>query len=268
MARLELSDVGYSYRDRRALDGLSLAVRPGEVVGLLGPNGSGKSTVVGVVSGTRRGYSGSVRLNDREIRDLPPHELARAMAVVPQENSFGLPFSALEVVLLGRHPHLEGLGFESARDVAIAREALTRCGAEDLAGRDILELSAGERQRVVFARALAQQPSCLVLDEPASFLDIRHQVELYDRVRELADGGISVLTVLHDLNLAAEYCDRLVLLRNGRVLADGPTAEVFTYARLRECFGTEVYVDLHDLTGKMIAIPMSGRVQRRLHPRE
>lgn len=268
MARLELRAVSYRYRDRGALDGVSLQVGPGEIVGLLGPNGSGKSTVVGVVSGVRRGYTGSARLDGREIREWSPRDLARTMAVVPQESSFGLPFSALEVVLLGRHPHLEGLGFESARDIAVARNALARCGAAELADRDILELSAGERQRVVFARALAQQPSCLVLDEPASFLDVRHQVELYDRVRELADDGLAVLSVLHDLNLAAEYCDRLVLLRDGRVLADGSTAEVFTYARLRECFDTEVYVDLNHLTGKMLALPMSGRVQRRLRDRD
>ena len=134
-----------------------------------------------------------------------------------------------------------------------------------LLSHPIQELSAGERQRIVFARALAQQPSSLLLDEPASFLDVRHQVELYDRVRELADRErASVLTALHDLNLAAEYCDRVYLLQRGRVAACGPTAEVFTYANLKRVFETEVYVDLNALTGNMLVVPLSGRVQERL----
>jgi len=247
------------------LDSVDLDVDRGTVVGLLGPNGSGKSTLVRTVSGVARGYTGTVRVFGREVRDTPARERARRLAVVPQECTFGFPFTALEIVLMGRHPHVGGLAFESEADVARAREALERCGALDLAGRVIQELSSGERQRVVFARALAQQPELLVLDEPASFMDVRHQVELYDRVRELAEGsGVAVLTVLHDLNLAAEYCDRIVLLREGHVLAHGPTAETFTYANLKRTFDTDIYVDVNDLTGRLLAVPMSGRVQARV----
>jgi iron complex transport system ATP-binding protein len=166
---------------------------------------------------------------------------------------------------MGRHPHLEGWAFETAEDVALAREALERCGALDFASRPIHGLSAGERQRVVFARALAQQPRLLLLDEPASFLDIRHQVELYDVVREEARaGGRTVLTVLHDLNLAAEYCDRVYLLHRGAVAASGPTAAVFTYANLKRVYETEVYVDTNSLTGKLLIVPLSGDARRRL----
>jgi len=262
---IAVRDVRFAFRDRTVLDGVDLDVRRGEVVGLLGPNGSGKSTLVRIVSGVLRGYTGSVRVFGDEVRDTPARERARRLAVVPQEPTFGFPFTALEIVLMGRHPHLGGLAFESDDDIARAREALARCGAADLADRTIHALSAGERQRVVFARALAQEPDCLVLDEPASFLDIRHQVELYDRVRELAErSGAAVLTVLHDLNLAAEYCDRIVLLRAGRVLADGPTAETFTYANLKATYDTDVYVDVNDLTGRLLAVPLPGRVQDRL----
>jgi iron complex transport system ATP-binding protein len=138
-----------------------------------------------------------------------------------------------------------------------------------LADRTIQELSSGERQRVVFARALAQEPRALLLDEPTSFLDIRHQTELYDLVRELAlAGGTAVLTVLHDLNLAAEYCDRIYLLREGRVAAAGRTDEVFTYANLTAVFETEVYVDTNDLTGQLLVVPLSGRVRRELAEKE
>jgi len=181
---------------------------------------------------------------------------------------FGFPFTALEIVLMGRPPHLSGLAFESARDLECAEAALAACVGTELSHRMIQELSAGERQRVVFARALAQEPSCLLLDEPASFMDVRHQVEVYDLVRDLAnERGTAVLTVLHDLNLAAEYCDRIFLLRDGRVLAGGPTSEVFTYANLKRTFDTEVYVDVNHLTGKLLAIPLSGRVQRELAER-
>jgi iron complex transport system ATP-binding protein len=263
--RLEASGVGFAYGSRSALKEIGMTASPGEVVGLLGPNGSGKSTLCRVFSGVLSGYTGSARVGGREVAQIPKRELARQLAVVPQEPTFGFPFTALEIVLMGRHPHLAGLAFESARDIALARRALEHCGASELAERPIQELSAGERQRVVFAKALAQEPQALILDEPASFLDIRHQVELYDIVRGLAkDEGRTVLTVLHDLNLAAEYCDRIYLLREGRVEAGGRTEEVFSYANLTRVFETEVYVDTHALTGRLLVLPLSGRVRRRL----
>jgi len=266
--QIETRDLGFAYGSRSVLVGVELTAAPGEVVGLLGPNGSGKSTLVRVLSGVLSGYAGSAQVGGCEISEFPKRELAGQLAVVPQEPSFGFPFTALEIVLMGRHPHLAGLAFESDRDIDLARRALERCGAAAFAERPIQELSAGERQRVVFAKALAQEPRALLLDEPASFLDIRHQVELYDTVRGLAhDDGRTVLTVLHDLNLAAEYCDRIYLLREGRVEAGGTTAEVFSYANLTRVFETEVYVDTHDLTGRLLVLPLSGRVRRRLRDR-
>ena len=207
---------------------------------------------------------GRHRVLGDELSDLPRRTAARRLAVVPQEPVFELPFTALEVVLLGRHPHLAGLAFESARDLQLAREALARVGAADLADRSIDELSAGERQRIVFARALAQDAPVLLLDEPASFLDLRYQVELFDRLRELAREGRAILAVLHDLNLAAEYCDRVVLLAGGRVAAAGSTASVLTYPTLTRVYGTQVYVDLNDLTGALVVTPLSARARERL----
>ncbi len=261
---LQTTDLCFAYNGRRVLDGIGLRADPGEVVGLVGPNGSGKSTLIRVLSGVLGGYSGSARIGGDEVRQLAPVDLARQLAVVPQEPTFSFPFTALQVVLMGRHPHLAGIAFESARDVELARQALAHCGAADLASRTIQELSSGERQRVVFAKALAQQPRALLLDEPASFLDIRHQVELYDVVRERAhETGSTVLTVLHDLNLAAEYCDRIYLLREGRIEATGPTAEVLTYANLTRVFETEVYVDTNTLTGKLLVVPLSARSRQK-----
>lgn len=262
---VEARALGFSYAGRPALRGLDLVARPGEVVGLIGPNGSGKSTLLRVLSGVLPDYDGSARVGGEEVRGIPRRRMARMIAVVPQENPPSLPFSVLEVTLMGRHPHLRGIAFESATDLDIARSALERAGASHLAGRNIRELSSGERQRVMFARALAQRPSALLLDEPTSFLDIRYQVELYDLVRLLAhQEGVTVLSALHDLNLAAEYCDRLYLLREGRMHASGPTDEVLTYANLTEAFETDVYVDINDLTGKLVVIPLSDRARQGL----
>jgi iron complex transport system ATP-binding protein len=266
--RLETAELGYAYGDRPVLERVDLRVAPGEVVGLVGPNGSGKSTLIRILSGVLDGYAGSARIDGTELRDLARTELAQRIAVVPQEPSFSFPFTALEIALMGRHPHLAGLAFESDRDIALATEALERCGVGHLATRPIQELSSGERQRVVFAKALAQQSGTLLLDEPASFLDIKHQVELYETVRERAhQHGTSVLTALHDLNLAAEYCDRVYLLREGRIEAAGETAEVFTYANLTRVFETEVYVDTNTLTGKLLVVPLSKRARKKLEER-
>ncbi len=264
-ASLEVGHLGYSYGNRRALRDVSFQAFPGELVGLLGPNGSGKSTLIKVLSGLRSDHDGLARIEGRDVGDIPRRELARTLAVVPQESTFGFPFTALEIVLMGRHPHLSGLAFESEADIEVAHAALERCGSLDLAPRPIHELSSGERQRIVFAKALAQQPRIMLLDEPASFLDLRHQVELFDVLRDLADRDrCTVLTVLHDVNLAAEYCDTIVLMADGCVHARGPAAEVLTYANLTHVFGTEVYVDTNSVTGKLIVTPLSGRARARL----
>jgi iron complex transport system ATP-binding protein len=262
---LEAAHVGYSYGEHRALRDVSLKVEPGEVVGLLGANGSGKSTLLKVLSGLLPGHDGISRVDGRDVGEISRRDLARILAVVPQESTFGFPFTAIEIVLMGRHPHLSGLAFESREDTDMALAALERCGASHLAARPIHELSSGERQRIVFARALAQQPRAMLLDEPSSFLDIRHQVELFDVVRDLADSdNCTILTVLHDVNLAAEYCDRIVLLADGTTRAAGPAEEVLTYSHLTHVYGTEIYVDTNRVTGKLIVTPLSGRAQRKL----
>ena len=255
---VEAAGLGYAYGERPVLEEISLRLDPGEVVGLLGPNGSGKSTLVRLLSGVLTGYGGSLRLDGRELSTLDRREIARRVAVVPQEPSFSLPFTVEEIVLMGRHAHQGAFAFDSAADRAIARGALESCGAAPLAGRFIHELSSGERQRVVFARALAQEPRVLLLDEPASFLDIRYQIELYQRVRGLARRGLTVLTVLHDLNMAALYCDRVILLRSGRVAAAGTLAEVFTRDHLSRVFETDLLVERNPATGRLLVIPLAG----------
>ncbi|MDH5580089.1 MAG: ABC transporter ATP-binding protein, partial [Betaproteobacteria bacterium] len=186
---LEARGIGFRYRGGHGLVDIDLDVRRGEIVGLLGPNGAGKSTLVKLLSGVLRPSAGSIRIFGDELGSLERRELARRIAVVPQEPPFELPFTALEAVLLGRHPHLSGLAFESDRDLAIARASLERVGAATLAERPLTELSSGERQRVAVARSLAQQTPILLLDEPTSFLDLRYQVELFDLLRGLTGEG-------------------------------------------------------------------------------
>ncbi len=261
---IELAGLGARYRTRAVLHDLTATIAAGEVVGLLGPNGSGKTSLVRVLSGVLRQYSGGARVCGEEVRATPQRELARRVAVVPHDARVEFPFTALEVVLLGRHPHHAGFAFEAARDIELARAALARAGAAALADRPLGELSTGERQRVLFARALAQEPRVLQLDEAVSALDLRYQVELCDRLREIAAAGTAVVSVFHDLNLAAEYCDRVLLLHAGRLAAFGPTAEVLTWARLTEVYETEIYVDVNDLTGSLVVTPLSSRARRAL----
>lgn len=264
--RIQTRALAFGYDTRDVLQAIDIEVAAGEIVGLLGPNGTGKSTAIRILSGLERGYRGSATLDGAEISSIERRALARQIAVVPQEPRFEFPFTALEIVLMGRHPHLAGLAFESQRDIEIAQEALKRCDVLELSNRSIDRLSAGERQRVVFARALTQEPEVLLLDEPASFLDIRNQVAIYDIVRETVEQRqVAVLTVMHDLNLAAEYCDRIYLLDEGKIVAGGPTREVLTYANLTRVFRTEVYVDTNALTGNLLIVPLPGTVQRALH---
>ncbi|MFC1499884.1 ABC transporter ATP-binding protein [Candidatus Zixiibacteriota bacterium] len=263
--RIVVGEASFSYGSESVLRSVSITVEPGEIVGVLGPNGSGKTTLLKIISGVLQGYSGSVSVDGREVRDIGPRELARRVAVVPQETETGLPFTATEVVLMGRHAHMKGLAFESELDVKIAKSALEQTGASHLASRNIQRLSSGERQRVIFARALAQEPGAILLDEPTSFLDIRYQVEIYDLVRQLvSEKRLAAFTALHDLNLAAEYCDRIYLLKEGRVFAEGATDDVLTYANLTAVFESDVYVDTNDLTGKLLVIPLSHRAKEKL----
>jgi len=261
---LNADHVSFRYGSDPVVDDVSLTLHAGEMLGVIGPNGSGKSTLLRLLSGVLQPESGRVGLFSRGLESYSRRELARQVAVVPQETLVELPFSVTEVVLMGRSPHLGAFAFEGDRDLEVARQVMQRTGVEHLAGRSIHELSGGERQRVILARALAQEAQVLLLDEPAAFLDIRHGVELYDLLSDLLDEGKSVLTVLHDLNLAAMYCDRVGLLNRGRLVQIGPPGEVITYANITATYETEVYVDTNDVTGAVNVLPLSRTHRERL----
>jgi len=251
---LALRGVAVRLGPRSVLAGVDLAVRAGEVVGLLGRNGAGKTTLLRAARDALRPDAGEVLLDGREARALGRRGRARAVAMVPQETVFPFPFSVAEVVLMGRTPHLGWLGFESQRDLDVARGAMERLGIAAFADRSILELSGGERQLAVVARALAQEPRLLLLDEPTAFLDLRHRIEVLSQVRELAAAGGAALVVSHDLGVAAGFCDRLVLLGGGRVVAAGTPAEVLVPETLRSAFGIEAAV-LRGPGGRPVVVP-------------
>ena len=240
---LEAINLSFAYDERPVLEGVNLRLMPGEVVGLIGPNGAGKSTLVKLAAGLLRPNGGSVKLFGRAPVDWRRRDLARVLALVPQGAYLPPTFTVWESALLGRTPYLGFLGMARERDRKATRRALEWVGIAHLADRLVGELSGGERQRVVLARALAQEPHCLLLDEPTTHLDIHHQVAILSLVRQLAtQEGIAVLTVLHDLNLAATFADRLVLLVNGQVVAQGTPAEVLRYERLTTIYGESVTV--------------------------
>jgi iron complex transport system ATP-binding protein len=251
---LEVEGVAFAYRARRVLDDVSFDVGTGELVGVIGPNGSGKSTLLRVVAGTLRPAAGRVRIAGADLVRLGRGELARRLAVVPQNANLPDAFTAFGVTMMGRAPYLGLLGAESARDVAIVRQAMLQTGVWELADQPVGELSGGERQRVVIARALAQQPQLLLLDEPTSHLDVHHQVDIMEVVRGLCGGGLAALAVFHDLNLAAQYCDRLLLLHQGRVQAAGSPEEVITPEHVARVYGPQVHVYRHPANSRPAAL--------------
>jgi len=254
---IELKNISFSYDDGPAvLRHLSLKITKGEFVGILGPNGSGKTTLLKIISGTLKPQKGEMTLDGRSIETVRRKDRAKFIAVVPQETSIPFSFSALEVVLMGRAPYLPPFGFETKEDIAVAKSAMSATDVSSMAERNIQELSGGEKQRVIVARALAQEPRLLLLDEPTTYLDIKHQMDLYRLVKKRnEEDGLTVITVLHDINLASTFCDRIIFLKHGGIVADGTPHDVIKYAKIKEVFDTEVYVGINDLTGMPYYVP-------------
>jgi iron complex transport system ATP-binding protein len=229
------------------------------MLGLIGPNGSGKSTVIKALSRVIPPHSGKILIDGRDIAGIHRAELARLVGVVPQMPLLPRTFTAFEIVLMGRNPHLGLFQTEGVRDMTIVWEAMGRTNTQKLSLRQVGELSGGEIQRLVIARALAQQPKAILLDEPTSNLDINHQVEVLDLIKDLCRvENQTVVITLHDLNLAAQYCDRLLLLKHGELHVVGTPAEVITAKNIEEVYGAEVCVYSHPVNGLPTVLLQAG----------
>ena len=258
---LRADGVSFGYVGERtafSLADVSIEITPGSLTGLLGPNGCGKTTLLKLLCGVLHPQGGTITLDGRPLRSFTRRELARHVAVVPQETHPAFDYSVVEMVLMGRHPHLGAFQLEGPADFAITRESLIVTGTADLADRNYMTLSGGEKQRVIIASALAQATELLLLDEPTASLDLGYQLEVASLLARLnRERGVTMVLATHDLNLAASLCDRLVLLRSGRVLAQGPTNDVLTGAMVQRLYDVDADVQFHPRAGHLTVIPVS-----------
>jgi len=260
---LQAADLCFAYGQSTVLEHISLEVSRGAFVGVLGPNGCGKTTLLKLMAGVIPPQGGTLLFDGEPVNRIPRRRLARRVAIVPQETHPAFDYTVLEMVLMGRHPHLGPFAFEGPGDVAVAHESLAATGTAHLATRSYMTLSGGEKQRVIIASALAQAPDLLLLDEPTASLDLGHQLELTALLRGLnRSRAVTLVLATHDLNLAASVCSRLVLLRQGRVLAQGATADVLTSANVRALYDVDADVAFHAGAGHLTVTPL-GRHEAR-----
>ena len=255
---LNVDGVECRYGSVKVLEEVNLSVTGGDFVGILGPNGSGKTTLLKSISRVLKPYKGTILLNEADIYSLKSIDVAKQMAVVPQETSIGFNFSALDIVLMGRNPHMKRFQMESEKDMIVARKVMNLTNIWHLAERPINELSGGEKQRVIIARALAQEPKILLLDEPLTHLDIMNQLEIMDIVKDLCvKENLVVLAVFHDFNLAARYCNAAIMLKDNKVFAAGSLTEVLTSENIKSVFHVDAIVQKHLVTNSVFVVPLS-----------
>ncbi len=259
MIKLEMQNVTLAYGPKVVVKDINFQMMPGEMVGLVGPNGCGKSTIIKALSRVIAPYSGRILVNGKDISRISRKDLACMLGVVPQMSLLPSVFTAFEIVLMGRNPHLGLFQYEGPRDMDIAWQAMERASTQHLAHRRINELSGGEIQGVVIARVLAQETEAILLDEPTSNLDIGRQIEILDLIKSLCrENNMTVVAALHDLNLASQYCDQLVLINNERIHAEGTPAMVINPENIEEVYGGGSYVHTHPLSGLPAVLPHAG----------
>lgn len=256
---IDVDDLCAGYGGEDIIREIAFGAGKGEFVGIIGPNGSGKTTLLKAISRVLDISGGVVTLEDRALKDFGQKELARVVSVVPQETAMNFSYTVTDIVMMGRFPHKERFAKEDADDYRIVREAMEVTNVAHLKDRKVTEISGGERQRVIIARALAQEPKVILLDEATSHLDINHQVEILSIIRDLGD-TVTKIGVFHDLNLAAEFCDRIVLMSGGRIRAIGTPAEVLTMEHLRDEYGITAMVQTNPVTGRPLVTPLSEGV--------
>ena len=258
MLKLTINNIDCYYGSIQILDDIQFDVKSGEFLGILGPNGSGKTTLLKSISRVLKPRKGAILMDELNIYDLKTVDVAKQMAVVPQTAPVTFDFSALEVVLMGRNPHMDRFAIETKEDIEIAKNSMKLTNTWDFADRSITELSGGERQRVIIARALTQEPQLLLLDEPTTHLDISNQLEIMDLLKQLCKTKkLLIVAVFHDFNLAARYCDSLILLKDGKIVAAGKSDDTLTSENVKKVFNVDTIVKKHPITGSLHVIPIS-----------
>ena len=257
LVQLKNISLHYEKMPRPALSDISLDIARGEFIGVTGPNGSGKTTLLKIINGVLKPTGGSVDYNGSQLNAMHRREIARHIAVLPQSLSFLFPYTVMEIVLMGRSPYHSTMSLEGEEDISLAKECLERTGTVHLADRAVQTLSGGELQRIAFARALAQKPELLLLDEPTASQDLRYQIEVFELLRELHDrDGLTVVAISHDINLLAQYVTRLVMFRGGELVADGKPAEIITAERISNVYGIDAVIQTHPRTGSPVVFPI------------
>ena len=268
MVKLNINGVDCFYGSVKVLENIVFSVEGGEFVGILGPNGSGKTTLLKTISRILKPKAGTILLDDIDVYVMRATDIAKNIAVVPQDTSVAFDFTALDLVLMGRNPHIGLLETETKEDLAIAKKAMELTNIWHLANRNVSELSGGERQRVVISRALAQEPKVLLLDEPTSHLDINYQIEIMDLLRELCKKKkLIILAVFHDFNLAARYCNSAILLNEGKIVSIGPIDTILTDENIEKTFHISAIVKRHPITNSLYVVPICTSELKNVQPR-
>jgi iron complex transport system ATP-binding protein len=258
MVCLTIGGVDVSYGSVDVLKDVNFGVESGQFLGILGPNGSGKTTLLKSISRVLKPKRGSILVGDKDIYEMKSVDVAKQLAVVPQETPMTFDFTALEVVLMGRNPHMTRFKMEGKNDLEIAKHAMEITRTWEFADRSVTELSGGERQRVIIARALTQEPQILLLDEPTTHLDISNQLEIMDLIKHLCETRkLLIVAVFHDFNLAARYCDSIILLKDGKIVALGKADDTLTSKNVKKVFSVDTIVKKHPITGQLHVIPIS-----------
>jgi iron complex transport system ATP-binding protein len=261
MITLTIGGVDVSYGSVDILKNVNFEVKSGQFLGILGPNGSGKTTLLKSISRVLKPKRGSILLGDKDIYEMKNVDVAKQLAVVPQEAPMTFDFTALEVVLMGRNPHMSRFKMEDKKDIEIAKHAMEITHTWEFADRSIVELSGGERQRVIIARALTQEPQILLLDEPTTHLDISNQLEIMDLIKHLCETKkLLIVAVFHDFNLAARYCDSIILLKDGEIVALGKSEETLTSKNVKKVFSVDTIVKRHPITSELHVVPISRSI--------
>jgi iron complex transport system ATP-binding protein len=260
LVKLTIDGVDCSYGSVDILKDINFSVKSGQFLGILGPNGSGKTTLLKSISRVLQPKKGTILIEDKDIYKLKPLDIAKQMAVVPQSTPVSFDFTALEVVLMGRNPHMTRFKMEGKTDLEIAKNSMELTHTWEFADRPVTELSGGERQRVIIARALTQEPQILLLDEPTTHLDISNQLEIMDLIKHLCEtqnACMLIVAVFHDFNLAARYCDSIILLKDGKIVAVGEAEDTLTSDNIKKVFNVDTIVKKHPITGQLHMIPIS-----------